>query len=343
LAVAAHDYNVHYALRSTHPLYALVQAQAKAAALPAFTIALVACIWLMSLPAMSSARASLGTARTAISAIPAAALLLLMGGAVAATQASLDDLSTLGRGGAISALPPSQLQAIPAARDRDGAPMPPPPIQGDCLVSEAPTGWYLQSLFRDDTSICPSERQAMEEPLSQDTSPIIAIASGRAAAALTHEPWFGESGTINVLLQPDALEAIEGDYVAALQVGGVSLLWELPPPPPVAEEPTPGVWNNQVAQDLPVTVMEGPYTILVAGGIHSRLPAGTMGTDTLHLALQMRDPGDRKLVLIPRKTWSVQDLVSLCLSVKDVPGAVCAIRPETPIRWSLRTGLPLPW
>ena len=90
-------------------------------------------------------------------------------------------------------------------------------------------------------------------------------------------------------------------------------------------------------------LLEGPYPVLVAGGLRSRLGPGGSGVDTLRLVLDSQPPDRRDLVLVPRKEWTVQDLLTTCLAVRDVPGARCVIRPETPTAWALRTRLPLPW
>jgi len=81
--------------------------------------------------------------------------------------------------------------------------------------------------------------------------------------------------------------------------------------------------------------------MLVANGQRAWLEEGEAGEEQLRTAIEQVQRRD--LVLVPRKHWTVDDLTRFCLSVADLEGARCVIRPENTARWSSRTGLALPW
>ncbi len=316
------------------------------------------------LSGLSTARSVMGSFRGAASGVAALVVLAVLPMSLALAYSAIAPVRTLARGGAVSELSMGLFHKLPQTEDFAGGAVEGKQIQGTCLVSEAPAGWSAGPLYGthspaahvagaiinvdathelDRAAGCPEVAGPKDGPFAFSEVPIVAMDASRAGAALTGEQWFRERGALRLLVQPDPLQTLSEPDGARLQASTVSFVWEQPPALPPAEAPTPGVWNEEVARTLPVTLMEGPYPVLVAGGLHTRLAAGELGRDTLRLALTMRDPSDRTLVLIPRKTWTVQDLVGFCLAVQEVPSAQCVVRPENPIYWTIRTGLPLPW
>ena len=336
--------------------------QATAAA-PLATTILALALFIGGLSGLSTAKAVMGSFRGAVSGVAALVVLALVPASLFAAFSSLAPLRDLARGGSISQLSMGLFNKLPQSEDFTGERIDSDGIQGSCLVTEAPSGWRAQPLYNphspaahvaqavvdsnthelDRTAGCPETLSATDGPFAFSEVPIIAMDASRAAAALTGEPWFREQGALRLLTQPDPMQVLPTDAAARLQANTVSFIWEQPPALPPLKDPTPGVWNEAIASQLPVTLMEGPYPVLIAGGLHTRLAAGELGRDTLRLALSMRDPSDRSLVLVPRKTWTVQDLVGFCTAVREVPSSQCVIRPENPIYWTIRTGLPLPW
>ncbi|NCG22345.1 MAG: hypothetical protein GWP91_25290, partial [Rhodobacterales bacterium] len=320
--------------------------QATAAAPLATTILAIA-LFIGGLSGLSTAKAVMGSFRGVASGVAALLVLALVPASLFAAFSSLAPLRDLARGGAISGLSMGLFHKLPQSEDFTGTRIDSDEILGSCLVTEAPSGWRAQPLYntheRDIEASCPEAPSAFDGPFAFSEVPIIAMDASRAAAAFTGEDWFHERGALRLLTQPDPLRVLPTDAAARLQANTVSFVWEQPPALAPIKEPTPGVWNEAIAKQLPVTLMEGPYPVLIAGGLHLRLAAGELGRDTLRLALTMRDPSDRSLVLVPRKNWTVQDLVGFCTAIREVPSAQCVIRPENPIYWTIRTGLPLPW
>jgi len=237
------------------------------------------------------------------------------------------------------------------------------PITGSCLVQEAASGWTTETVFTGTdpqarleallpesapetyrTARCTPTRSPLDGVFSPGEVPIVVVAGDRAATTLSSERWFAERGLLQVMVRDaDIPGEHDSEALRRLTAAAVDFRWE---PPPEIEPPEgiePGVWDAAHAAQLPVTLIEGPYTVLVVDGQRSRLPSGELGRETLQLVLSSRSPEARDLVLVPRKNWTVDTLVELCLSAQAVPSTVCLIRPETSVRWALRTHLPLPW
>lgn len=327
----------------------------------AFALAIAA----SGLPTLGTARGALGTLRGVLSGGFTLALLGTLA-AILWVSRPPEKVLEASRGGAISRLPDALWTRLPRAVDLAEHEEPVDPIDGSCLVSEAAQGWEAEPLFAaispeahvarnvtnpdavhelDRSPGCPAFRAPLDGPLAASEIAVVALDGRRAAAALAGWEWFRDRGSLRVLVQPDPIQtATWTDAAVRAQASSIPFLWERPPAVRPPDDFEPGTWDEAWAASLPVTLLEGPYPVLVAGGMRSRLPASEMGIETLQLALTAQPPHRRDLVLVPRKEWSVQDLVGFCLAVHGVvPGARCVIRPETPARWSLRTQLPLPW
>lgn len=280
-----------------------------------------------------------------------------------APRAAMADLHHVVQNGAVSQISPGLFGQLPRSQDTAEEPQASGGITGSCLVKEAAQGWTTQTVFAGTdpqvqldsrlpqsapegirTARCTRQPTALEGTFSPAEVPIIAVVGDRAATTLSSELWFAERGSLQLLVRDGHIPGeFESEALRRLQAAAVDFRWEMPPqvdPPPDFE---PGVWNTPHAAQLPVTLIEGPYTILIANGQRSRLPSGALGRETLQLVLSSRSPEARNLVLVPRKNWTISDLVEMCLSAQAVPSTVCLLRPETSVRWALRTHLPLPW
>lgn len=301
-----------------------------------------------------------GTWRTVLSALAAAALMVGTLGWRVVDAFSLADVAVSAQGGAVARQPLVRLADLPRAEDLTGRAPATPVARGTCLVVEGAEGWHgepLHPLLDTEGFIlahgakdrpveelerhpgCPDDGGPLPGPLSTHELPVVAVQAGRLAPAVTGYRWFLQRGVLRLLLAPPEGEAGVAPWARAWRT--VDLHWEMPP-----EDERVGDgddrWDYDAAVALPVTLMEGAAPVLIAGGSREYLPEGREGAARLRDALLGAE--ERDLVLVPRKHWTVQDLVRFCLTVKGhVEGARCVVRPESPVRWSERTGLPLPW
>jgi hypothetical protein len=315
------------------------------------------------LPGLATARGALFTLRSMLSAAATLPILVAITALLALTGPSeaLDDRAA---GGAIGQLGEGAWTrlAVQPEFDPEAAPSLTP---GSCLIAEAATGWTGQQVYQswspaqqieaalrdpesahqlDRTPGCPTSPGAMDGPLSSAEHALVAMDASRSANALTGEHWFRERGRVSLLLQPAPLQtSLWQLHTKATLAQSLPFIWEMPPRIPQPEGHTPGVWNDAHAATLPVTLIEGPYPILIADGQRMRLSNGALGRDTLRLVLSIRPADQRQLVIIPRKTWTVQDMVDWCTVGLTVEHTACVIRPETPVKWAIRTHLPMPW
>lgn len=303
---------------------------------------------------------ALGSWRTVLGSLLVAVLGLGAMGVRAGQQLSLGALEAIVRGGAIGAQP--LLPDLPVPRDLTGLAEVQDGIVGTCFVQEGPRAWQAQGLYDllDQRAAilahgspqspiedlermpgCPATPGPLEAPLSRYETPVIAVHGSRLAAAVTGHRWFLRGGGLRILLAPQSrVLKQEPPAVQTWRYRTVPLRWEMPPEAePLSDGQT---WDYEAAATLPITLLEGRGPVLVAGGSRYDLPPGEAGAEELREVLAGADRPD--LVLVPRKHWTVQDLVDFCLTVLGhVEGARCVVRPENPDRWSQRTGLPLPW
>jgi len=269
-------------------------------------------------------------------------------------------------GGAIQSEPLIAVAKLPGNQSLSGAHRG-DPISGMCLVTDGAKGWQAQRLFErfdpqveidratadqpdlselDTLTGCPTSRAPLDGPLSSYDRPLVAIAGDRLAAAVTGQEWFLERGQLQILVAPHRLADTPAQGRARAS-RSVDFTWERPPegtqpaPPPDGGEE--GDWNYPAARVMlrSVLLLEGPVPMLVANGQRAWLEEGEAGEEQLRTAIEQVQRRD--LVLVPRKHWTVDDLTRFCLSVADLEGARCVIRPENTARWSSRTGLALPW
>lgn len=316
------------------------------------------------LPGLSTAREA-WSLRTLASSALGFVLVVAAGVALGLTRPDAAALEAA-LGGAVARLPDTLWTSLPLARDLDESEVQADPLDGSCLVAESIDGWSAEPLFAarppadhvarhvpdpdavhelDRTAGCPAERAPLDGPFAASEIPVVAADGRRAAAALAGQIWFREQGSLRVLVQPGPMATADTSSLALrASARAVPVHWRLPervePPPDLV----PGEWHDALAATLPVTLLEGPHPVLVAGGMRSRLPAGELGADTLRLVLDSEPIHRRDLVIVARKYWTIQDVLGYCLAVQGrVEGARCVLVPERPIDWSLRTGLPLPW
>lgn len=308
--------------------------------------------------AVLTAPGGFGAWRTVASASIATLVALGASGARLVEAGSLSDLAMSAHGGSIARQPLVHLVDLPRAEDLAGPIDVAPAAVGTCLVVEGGEGWEGQPLHPVlDTNAwilahgtpehpveelerhpgCPPEMAALAGPLSTHELPVVAVQAHRLAPALTGHRWFLRDGSLRLLLAPTHPERSPVSQVWRT----VELRWEMPPEDgPVGDGDD--VWDYEAAARLPVTLMEGAGPVLIAGGSRENLPEGEEGVERLRDALLGAEVRD--LVLVPRKYWTIQDLVRFCLTVQGhVEDARCVVRPESPARWSERTGLPLPW
>lgn len=317
------------------------------------------------LPALSASHADILDLRSGASVVTSMLLWIAAGGAIVWTLPA-PELVRAARGGAVADLPDASWDRLTRTLDLADQEPPGEPLNANCLITEGAEGWQAEPLFAalapsewiartvpdpdavhelDRAPGCTEHPETLEGPLAATEVPVIALDASRAAPALSGTLWFRKEGELLVLARPDPVEtASTPSALLRADPRGVRFHWEeVPPAPPRDEEHPAGVWDAEWARQLPVTLLEGPYPVLIADGEAMRLPPAAVGKERLELILRSRDHHRRDLVLIPRKEWTVQDLVSFCTSIRSVEDARCVIRPETPARWSLRTGLPLPW
>lgn len=300
-----------------------------------------------------------GTWRTVLSALIAGTLMVGAGAARVIDARSLGDVAISAHGGAIGWQPPLRLADLPRAEDLAGPVPTAPPAFGTCLVVEGGEGWQGEPLHPMlDTAAwilgrggpgrsvpelerhpgCPPRAEPLTTPLSTFELPVIAVQAHRLAPAVTGHRWFLERGALRLLLAPPEERSELPPWSQVWRT--VELHWEMPPTgEPLGDGDEH--WDYEAALRLPVTLIEGRTPILLAGGSREALADGPEGAARLRDALLGAERRD--LVLVPRKHWTVQDLVRFCLTAHGVEGARCVVRPESPARWSERTGLPLPW
>lgn len=305
---------------------------------------------------------AIGTWRTVLGALTCAVpvlVVLLLGTRV--HLIALAPIHAIPSGGALAEEPVALTAQISRPRDLSGDLVAAGPLVGTCLVREGALGWEAGPLFevldqrahiarheRPDTPMsdierlpgCPEARGPLTDPFSMYEHPVLAVPADRLAVSVAGARWFLRHGTLSILTTPD-LPDDATDTARAWQYRTVPFRWEMPP---ADEQVGDGddQWDYEGALRLPVTLLEGSRTVLVAGGSRTPLPEGDAGAVMLRDALLAAERRD--LVLVPRKSWQIQTLVNFCLTVVDrVEGATCVLRPENPSRWSERTGLPLPW
>lgn len=300
-----------------------------------------------------------GAWRTVLSALTAAALMVGAGVARVVDARSLGDVAISAHGGAIGWQPAVRLADLPRAEDLAGRVDAAPPAHGTCFVVEGGEGWQGEPLHPMlDTAAwilgrgapgrpvpelerhpgCPPRAEPLAAPLSTYEQPVVAVQANRLAPAITGHRWFLERGTLRLLLAPPDAQAGLAPWSQVWRT--VELHWEMPPDgEPLGDGDEH--WDFEAATRLPVTLIEGRTPILLAGGSREALNDGPEAAERLRDAL-LGSPR-RDLVLVPRKHWTIQDLVRFCLTARVVPGARCVVRPESPAGWSERTGLPLPW
>jgi hypothetical protein len=306
------------------------------------------------------------TPRTLSGGLVACVMIALVGLAKLGASLSSRDVAYDALGGALQDEPMLRLSTLPSGESLGGENRA-VPLHATCLTTDGRTGWRARNRYRTfgvqhhldraikaDTPVseidslpgCPQKPTLLSGPLSTFERPAIVIAGDRMAAAITGYEWFLQEGEVQVLTVTDALEP-SSPRVRPLEVQAVSFRWERPPkntqPAPPPEGGEVGEWNYPAARVMlrGVLLLEGPVPMIIADGRRAWLKEGQAGETQLRDAMtrvQRRD-----LVLVPRKHWTVQDLVRYCLAISDMEESRCVIRPENTERWTERTGLALPW
>ncbi len=306
------------------------------------------------------------TIRTAVGVALSAVLIAGAGSARIGAAFSSSNLAHDAFGGAIATEYYLGVVDLPAAADLAEKPGG-ISVLGTCFAVDGPSGWKAGPLFAsldpqqhidgmrpEDVELseldtqpgCPSAAAPLDGPLSKFEVPVLAIGADRLAAAVTGQEWFVEEGDLRLIVATQSLRQVRA-RARKHAARAVTLHWELPPtgagPAPPPEDGEPGDWNYEAAQVLlrDVVLLEGPVPLVISEGRRAWLKDGEEGVEQLRSALERAQ--HRNLVMVPRRNWTTGDLVRFCLSVADVEGARCVIRPENTARWSERTGLALPW
>ena len=303
------------------------------------------------------------TPRTLSGGVVASLTLAVLGVASLGASRSTRDIAYDAFGGALQEEPMLGLPTLPTGVSLGGENRA-APLSATCLTTDGRRGWQAASRYRtfdiqhhldqahdaniaiseiDSLPGCPSERAPLADPLSTFEQPAVVIAGDRMAASVTGTEWFLEQGDVQVITITRGVDPRDRPQ----EVQAVSFRWERPPvdtqPAPPPEGGEPGEWNYPAARVMlrGVLLLEGPVPMVIADGRRAWLKEGQAGEAQLREA--MMNGQRRELILVPRKHWTVQDLVRYCLAISDIEESRCVIRPENTTRWTERTGLALPW
>lgn len=180
-------------------------------------------------------------------------------------------------------------------------------LAGHCLVQQVGSGWAASPMYSPRVGLgtrsgCPGPDTLVSRPFSDEVVPLIAAPASMKATKLLARPWFSGRGVVRLLLRDPDPEAEQGAYLSSVAVAVV---------PP--HQASPGLW---------VAERGGRAALFVraryAGDLEHRHASS-------RFRVALARSGASSVRFIVNDHWTVQDLVTRCLTVQgfaEVDGGV---------------------